>query len=95
MVKLGADRKTPYRRSGFGEGSYIVLNDIYTISNATDGADGHLLGQAIEDSPGQLTSGTIGHVEGVGLRGFEIEFEANGHTEEVTGPLGEGSAHDA
>ena len=43
---------------------------------------------------GQLTSGTIRHVEGGGLGRFEIQFEANRDAEAVAGPTLEGNAHD-
>ena len=72
-----------------------VLGRIAPVSEATDVAGGQLLGQEIEDRPGQLTSGTIRHVECLGVRGFEIQCEANGEAEEVAGPPREGKAHEA
>jgi len=39
-----------------------------------------------EDITGQRTTGTIRHVEGLGLSGFEEECETNGGAEAVTGP---------
>src|SRR5207244_5022738 len=56
---------------------------------------GHLLSHEIEDVTGQLTAGTIRHVELVGLRFFEIEFEANRHAEAVAGPTRERYVHHA
>ena len=46
-----------------------------------------------EDITGQRTTGTIRHVEGLGLSGFEEECETNWGAEAVTGPTCEGKAH--
>ena len=72
----------------------IVLGAIASISQATDGPPRQLLGYEIEDITGQLTSGTIRHVEGGGLGRFEIQFEANRDAEAVAGPTLKGNAHD-
>ena len=55
----------------------------------------HLLGDEIEDIPGQLTAGTIRHVELLGLRWLEIQFKANRDTEAMTGPPCERNTHHA
>ena len=60
----------------------------------SDGALGQLLGDAIEESAGQLTARTIRHIEGGGLGWFEIQFEANRDAEAVAGPTLEGDVHD-
>jgi hypothetical protein len=64
----------------------IGLGGIATISQALDGPPGPLLGHAIEAGTGPLTAETIRHVELVGLRFFEIEFEADWSVEAVAGP---------
>jgi hypothetical protein len=53
-----------------------VFGGIATVSEAPDVAGRQLLGGEIQDISSQLTSGTIWHLERVGLRGFEIDFEA-------------------
>ena len=94
-VELGADGKTPDHMRRIGQLTDIVLGGIATVRQAPDGPTGHLLGQEIEDSTGQLTARTIRHVEGLGLVGFEGEFEPTRDAEAVTGPPREGNAHDA
>ena len=85
-VELGADGEAPDDVGRLGQLTDIVLGGIATVSQAPDGTPGHLLGHEIEDITGQLTAGTIRHVEGCGLRGFEIEFETNRDAEAVAGP---------
>ena len=59
---------------GIGEVPDIVFRSIATVSQATDVAGGQLLSHEVEDISGQLTTGTIRHIELLGLLGFEIEF---------------------
>src|SRR5262245_6995168 len=80
---------------GLGQPTAIVLGSIATIRQALDGASGHLRGQAIEDDTGQLTAGTIGHVELEGLRFFEREFEADRYMEAMARPTRERDMHAA
>lgn len=77
-----------------GQPTDIILGGIATVSEALDGPPGQLLGHEIEDGPGQLTPGTIGHVELVGLRFFKIKFEADWHTEAMARPTLERYMHD-
>ena len=58
--------------SRIGEFTDRVFGGIATVSEAPEVAGRQLHGDEIEDSPRQLTSGTIWHVESAGLRGFEI-----------------------
>src|SRR5256885_17048047 len=78
-----------------GELPDIVLGGIATVRQAPDGPPGQLLGHEIEDITGQLTAGTIRHVELVGLRFFKIEFEADRNAEAVAGPTLERQVHHA
>jgi hypothetical protein len=52
-------------------------------------------GQEIEAITGQLTSGTIRHVEGFGLSGCGVECQANRDAEAATGPAWKRHTHDA
>jgi hypothetical protein len=72
-----------------GQPTDRVLGGIAPLSQALDGPPGPLLGHEIEDVTGQRTAGTIRHIERVGLRFFEIEFEADRHAEAVAGPARE------
>ena len=92
-VELGADGEAPHDMDRLGQPTAIVLGGIATVSQALDGPPGHLLGHAIEDVTGQLTAGTIRHVELVGLWFFEIEFEADRYAEAVAGPTFERYVH--
>jgi hypothetical protein len=78
-----------------GQPTDIVLGGITAVSQALDGPPGQLLGHEIEDVTGQLTAGTIRHVELVGLRFFEIEFKADRNAEAVAGPTLERQVHHA
>ena len=93
-VELGADGETPHDMGLLRQLPAIVLGGIATVRQAPDGAPGQLLGDAIEDSTGQLTARTIRHIEGGGLGWFEIQFEANRDAEAVAGPTLEGDVHD-
>ena len=95
LVELGTDGEAPHEMDRLGQPTDIVLGGIATVSEALDGPPGQLLGHEIEDGTGQLTPGTIRHVKLVGLRFFEIKFEADWHTEAVARPTRERYMQDA
>jgi hypothetical protein len=80
---------------GLGPPADVVFGGITTIRQALHGAPGQLLGQKIEDVPSQLTPGTIGHVELMGLRFFKVEVKTDRYTEAMAGPAREGNMHHA
>ena len=94
-VELGADRKTPDPMRCIGQLTDVVLSGIATVSQAPDLPPGQLRGHKVEDTPGQLTAGTIRHVEFLGLRWLEIAFEAHRDAEAVARPPFEGNTHHA
>jgi hypothetical protein len=73
----------------------MVRGGIAPISQAPDRPPGPWLGQEIEESTGQLTSGTIRHVERCGLGGLEGECKPKRDAEVVAGPPCEGNGHEA
>ena len=67
-VELGAERQPPDDVGRLGQLTARVSRGIATVSQASDGTPGHLPGREIEEITGQLTAGTIRHVELLGLR---------------------------
>jgi hypothetical protein len=78
-----------------GQGPPIVLRSIAAVSHTADAALGPLLGDKIDDVPGQPTTGAIRHAQLLSLLGFEVQFEANRDAELMAGPPLEGKRHEA
>src|SRR5207245_369087 len=73
----------------------IILGGIAPVRQTPDGPSGPLRRHAVEDRAGQLTTGLIRHVEGLGLRSFARECAAYGDAEGVPWPPGERHGQDA
>ena len=77
-VELGTARQTPDHMGRLRPPTDRGLGGIAPISQAPDGPPGPLLGQAIADITGPLTSGTIRHVAGGGVGGVRESASPTG-----------------
>jgi hypothetical protein len=69
-----------------------VLGGLATVRQTPEGTPGPLLGPASTERPGQRTSGTIRHREGLGLGGFARPCEPHRDAAAGAGPPREGHA---
>ena len=94
-VELGADRQPPDDVGCLGQLTALIPRGIATVSQASDGMPGHLLGHESEDSTGSLPAGTIRPVELVGWRWLARQCKANRDTAAVARPPCERHTHHA